>query len=187
MKRALLALLLPAACLVACTDDADSLYIDAEARFTFSYANAVPLFYTALHSPGQFCFASCSINAQGYISSYHFENVREPADYPATQPLSKTYYTSFGGQGFIIGVAAIPDLSTQQQQLVAFDRICPTCYEGTYITRPLRFTSESTVSCARGHAYDLNNTGLPANDSTTHSLYRYPIFYNGSNLVNIAR
>lgn len=185
-KSILLAGIVGAAALCSCADDADSLYLNAQARFTFNYAYAVPILYTALNSPGQFCFASCKINSQGYISSYHFENSRSQTDYPATQILSKTYYTSFGGQGFIIGVTAIPDLSTQQQQLVAFDRICPTCYEETYITRTLEFSSETVVKCNRGHVYDLNNLGQPMDSTTHHTLYRYPIFYNGSNLVNIS-
>lgn len=70
-KSILLAGIVGAAALCSCADDADSLYLNAQARFTFNYANAVPILYTALNSPGQFCFASCKINSQGYISSYH--------------------------------------------------------------------------------------------------------------------
>lgn len=158
---------------------AESLYFRAKANCVFRHVTAVSMLRSALTSPGQFCFVSRNSTV------FTFQNFSAKVTYPM-EALDKYYsYISFSGAGFIVGTTALTDLSTGSTQLVAFDRTCPACYDSLSQVKALQFTDETHVQCARGHSYDLNNFGLPQGNTHSRKLFRYPITWNGADIMAI--
>ena len=83
----------------------------------------------------------------------------------------------------MVGTPALPDLSGRQS-VVAFDLVCPSCYQGAYVERRLSWESSApgVLICGRCQRhYDLNNGGAvsvtKADGQPNVSLYRYSAAY----------
>ena len=125
MKKMLLPLRLMVALLtvllvyVSCAD-ADGVYSNITARFSFRPVDAVPALYRACMVPGQFCKITDPIGSQG---KYKVESPGSNADYIVKTQTE--YYTSgsvvLGMGGLIIGMPTIPEMLSDQIRVVCFD------------------------------------------------------------------
>ena len=176
---AMTALATAAAGLVSCTDDADALYAGYRAFFRYTHTVTTPPLNAALGNPGTFC--TVEFPARGY----HFRQVGGSSqDYNYTPSAADNYGTPEFIAGFIIGTPAYPDMSGLTLP-VAFDLVCPNCFEQTSIQRSLSAKSTTEMKCNRcGRVYDLNNGGIVSSSTEQNpggrALFRYRMTYSKS-------
>lgn len=153
----------------------DEYYATSRAFLKFTPVTAVHPLYTALNNPGMFC--------QVTIGTTHFHFI-DAEGTTATYPL--TALAAYGRPeclaGFVVGTPSTPDLNMGQLP-VAYDLVCPTCYQNDLIQRAMQFADREKLRCTRCHAvYDLV-TGIlhSGNDQSVRKLYRYKITYSPAN------
>lgn len=148
-----------------CADDIEDLYAPWPARFVFNQVNTTAPLLSALNNPGQFCQITFP------NGKYLFKDC-DGKEVTYTPTATSSYYKPYGFlSGIIVGSPAIPDFTGQTT--VAYELACPNCYDNSEITRPLHFSSISTLQCARcGCVYDLNNAGNEQHGKS-RALYRY--------------
>lgn len=151
--------------LSACAEDIEDFYASWSVRFVFKEVNTTAPLRAALNNPGQFC--QITFPSGKYLFKDH-----DGKEVLYTPTATSSYFKPYGFlSGFIVGSPAIPDFTGQS--IVAYDLACPNCHESSEITRPLHFTSISTLQCARcGCVYDLNNAGNEQRGKS-RALYRY--------------
>lgn len=168
----LLLALLPIA--TGCSDTTESLYAHERAFLRISPVTAIAPLYTALNSPGVFC--TITIGTQNY-------NFKSSDGNTATYPF--TALESYGEPecvaGFVVGISSVPDLNMQYEP-VAYDLVCPSCYEDNLIQRSLSFSKAELLACPRcQRTYDLTNGGIESSGKGGSKLYRYHITYSSAN------
>lgn len=151
--------------LASCADDIEDLYAPWSVRFVFNQVNTTAPLLSALNNPGQFCLITFP------IGKYQFKD-SNGKEVTYTPTATSSYFKPYGYRsGFVVGCPAVPDFSGQTT--VAYDLVCPNCYDNSEIRRPLHFSSISTLQCARcGCVYDLNNAGNEQHGKS-RALYRY--------------
>ena len=82
---------------------------------------------------------------------------------------------SIYNQGFIVGTPSLPNLSGQFYQ-VAFDIVCPNCYESS-IAKMLTLQGEEAVCPRCGRTYSLANNGIVTKGEKGRKLHRYRMAY----------
>ena len=114
---------------------------------------------------------------------YYFQNAAgSTGTYPVTAADAYTTWQCLSG--FIIGTTNVPDLSSGQLSLVAYDAVCPNCFSESTIQRRLTFADEGTAHCTRcDRDYDLNNFGIVTQGGAGRSLFRYRVYYAADRLV----
>lgn len=172
MKGIMCAALLFCLLLTACSDTEDY-YASEKAFLRFTPVTAAAPLYRALNNPGMFCSVTVS------NSMYYFKGADgTSASYPTTA--LEVYGQVECVAGFVIGTPSVPDLSGSYTPM-AFDLVCPSCYEDTYIVRSLSFSDNEELSCARcGRVYDLTNSGIVIEGEEGTKLYRYHLTYSSS-------
>ena len=176
---AMTALATAAAGLVSCTDDADTLYAGYRAFFRYTHTVTTPPLNAALGNPGTFC----TVEFPG--RGYRFRQVGGSSqEYNYTPSAADNYGTPEFIAGFIIGTPAYPDMSGLTLP-VAFDLVCPNCFEQTSIQRSLSTKSTTEMKCNRcGRVYDLNNGGIVSSSTEQNpggrALFRYRLTYSKS-------
>ena len=176
---AMTALATAAAGLGSCTDDADTLYAGYRAFFRYTHAVTTPPLNAALGNPGTFC----TIEFPG--KGYRFRLVGGSSqEYNYTPSAADNYGTPEFIAGFIVGTPAYPDMSGLTVPM-AFDLVCPNCFEQTSIQRSLSAKSTTEVQCNRcGRVYDLNNGGIVTSSTEQNpggrALFRYRMTYSQS-------
>lgn len=161
------------------SDDVEDTYSRYRAYFRYDNvmtAAAAPL-HNALTGIGDFC----SVYTAG---NYLYLQTATTAAQPI--PLNDVaYYQSFIAiSGFIIGRTNVPDMTTGELVLVAFDLACPNCYHDDDVSKRLALQENGVVYCSRcKRTYDLNNLGLISSGERGRKLERYHIAYNGSTTV----
>lgn len=151
--------------LASCADDIEDLYAPWSVRFVFNQVNTTAPLLSALNNPGQFC--QITFPNGKYLFKDHDGN---EVLYTPTATFGYSRPDGFLS-GIIVGSPAIPDFTGQSR--VAYDLVCPNCYDNSEIRRPLHFSSISTLQCARcGCVYDLNNAGNEQHGKS-RALYRY--------------
>ena len=153
-----------------CEDDANSEYAQIPAFLRVQPVSAVQPLNAALNSPGVFCKVTFSTNY------YHFVN-----NHGQSAQMNRTALDAYGKpkyiNGFIIGTPNVPDLSGRMQP-VAFDLVCPTCYNEALIQRSLSMNEQGEAHCSRCETtYDLNNMGFPKGGPGTSVMLRYHVQY----------
>ena len=155
--------------------DADSVYSNITARFSYRPVDAVPNLYRACTVPGQFCKITDPIGSNG---RYKVESPGSNADY-----IIKTqteYYTSgqvvLGMGGLIIGMPTIPEMLPDQIRLVSFDATCPNC-KGQNMQLQTGGYAQCQL-CLR--TYDMNNQGIVSKGDGGRALYRLYCSYNAA-------
>ena len=153
-----------------CEDDANSEYAQSPAYFRVQPVSAVQPLYAALNSPGVFCKVTFSTNY------YHFVN-----NHGQSAQMNRTALDAYGKpkyiSGFIIGTPNVPDPYGRMQPL-AFDLVCPTCYNEALIQRSLDINEQGEAHCSRCKTtYDLNNTGFPKDGPGTSVMLLYHLQY----------
>lgn len=151
--------------LASCADDIEDLYAPWSVRFVFNQVNTTAPLLSALNNPGQFC--QITFPNGKYLFKDH-----DGKEVLYTPTATSSYLKPDGFlSGIIVGSPAIPDFTGQTT--VAYELACPNCYDNSEITRPLHFSSISTLQCARcGCVYDLNNAGNEQHGKS-RALYRY--------------
>lgn len=173
--RLLLLLLLT---LAACTTDVDTLFAPHRAFLRFAPITAAPPLNTALNNPGQWCTITYD------ATHYHFS-----APHTTSISYPRTALDAYGQPrsiaGFIVGTPQFPTTTGNFEQ-VAYDLVCPSCYENAYIERSLQFVADHPdhVSCSRCHRiYNLGNgnaISAPNDGQGNPRLYRYRLSINAA-------
>lgn len=167
--------------LTGCTDDVSGMYSTERAYFHCPAVMTTTPLYQALTNPGIYCKITFDANY------YYYENT-------AGQSLSspRTQLSVYGSPqyiaGFIVGTPSVPDLSGNFYQ-VAYDLVCPTCYDQDAIQRSLTLsTTEETATCSRcKRVYSLYNNGIITEGDAGSHLKRYRCTYAAvSNTFTIA-
>ena len=160
--------------LVSCDDDLQDEFSRYPALFRFPMVNTTPQLRSALNDPGMFC--KITFPPQLYLFT-DAQGKSTPVNRTSLEAYGKPTFIS----GFIVGTPALPDNMSGSFFNVAFDLVCPLCYESKFIERELDFngTVATEMKCARcGSIYDLNNNGIIKNNEGNYKLYRYRMSYN---------
>ena len=171
LKCLLLVVMIPA--LMACDDDLQNEFSRHPALFRFPMVNTTPQLRSALNDPGMFC--KITFPPQQYLFT-DAQGKSTPVNRTSLEAYGKPTFIS----GFIVGTPSLPDMSGNFLN-VAYDLVCPRCYEASYIERALDFNGHvsTEMKCARcGSIYDLNNNGIVTNQKERYKLYRYHMVYN---------
>lgn len=170
-RAAAFALSLAAVAATGCTDNVEDYYSHEAAFLRFTPVSGVAPLYTALNSAGMFC----TIRIGG--SHFYFAGSDgNTQNYPKTA-IVESYGTPVCISGFVVGISSIPDINMRMSP-VAYDLVCPTCYEQSLIQRTLVFSESEALKCGRcGRVYDLSNGGIIKEGEEGTKLYRYHITY----------
>lgn len=178
MKRCLTCLLTALLLLFACTDDAEYVYSSYSAYFRYDQVLTTTPLYQALVTPGQYCMV--------WVSGQYlkFQSLTQSQDVLLTAVANYDTFESWAG--FILGYSNVPDMTTGTLPIVAYDRVCPNCFEEDNISKALGLLENGFASCSRcDRVYDLNNLGVLYSGEEGIKLFRYKVAYNGSNLVYV--
>lgn len=174
MRNRLLLLLL--VLLAACTSDVETLFAPHRAFLRFAPITAALPLNTALGNPGQWCAITYD------ATHFHFTAPHmRPAPYPRTA--LEPYGQPRAVAGFIVGTPQFPTTAGAFEP-VAYDLVCPSCYESAYIERSLQMMPErhEYVSCSRcNRVYNLANgqpVSVPDDGQVSPRLYRYRLSVN---------
>ena len=182
-----LALMLGAmATLLACGEESTSRFSHHRAFLRFSPVAAAPVLSAAVHGVGEWC--AITYDASHYV----FTNAAQRTSrYPRTALDAYGAPTSIAG--FVVGTPALPDLSGRQT-VVAFDLVCPSCYQGAYVERRLSWnpSTPGTLVCGRCQRhYDLNNGGIVSvtkgDGQPNVGLFRYLATYSANSDVFVVQ
>ena len=182
-----LALMLGAmAALLACGEESTSRFSHHRAFLRFSPVAAAPVLSAAVHGVGEWC--AITYDASHYV----FTNAAQRTSrYPRTA--LDAYGTPTSIAGFVVGTPALPDLSGRQT-VVAFDLVCPSCYQGAYVERRLSWnpSTPGTLVCGRCQRhYDLNNGGIVSvtkgDGQPNVGLFRYLATYSANSGVFVVQ
>lgn len=169
--------------LTSCTgDDVDSLYANIRAFFRYNAVATTQPLYTAVNNPGMFCTITFSSNQYLFTGS---DGQTATANATAVQAYGSPQYIC----GFIVGTPAVADLSTGDA-LMAFDLVCPNCYDDKSLNLRLSFSGTRALSCNSsrgcGRVYDLDNGGRVSSSAGGRALFRYHASYSeGTNTLLI--
>lgn len=172
--RFFLFLLLVSTLFFSACDKTEHVYARHAARLNYNLVSATPPLFKAVSGSGQFCAISYSPASS---SSYVYTFVGSTGETHVSPPISVTLSGIPASiEGFLVGTPQLVDLSGQYA-LVAFDKVCPNCYEENLIQRSLVFTPQiGQVRCPRcARTYDLNNAGIVIAGEGGRSLYRYHV------------
>lgn len=171
-----------AAVLTACVGDDESPYARRPAFFRFSPVTSAPhTLLPALGNPGEWC----TVTIKGSV--YDFRSVTTgKVDTPPLTALDNYGSPTWCG-GLIIGTPLLPDMDGRFLP-VAYDIVCPNCFEEGGITRALGVEANGTATarCSRcGTRYDLDNGGLviDTDPAAALRLFRYRCFYDNNVFV----
>ena len=169
--------------LCACVDDSETPYARHPAFFRFSPVTAAPkTLMPALANPGEWC----SVVRTGSV--YQFVSTTQGMTDTYPQTSLEQYGQTLWLSGLIVGTPTVPEMGADGFYPVAFDLVCPNCYEEGGITRALTIVSPipGRAKCSRcGTLYDLDNGGIVLEGSAArHSrLYRYRCHYQNNTFV----
>lgn len=140
---------------VGCSDDAESAYAKHQAFLRVPTVSVIHPLHSALNSPGVFCQVSFS------TTHYHFQN-----NHGQSASMLRTALDAYGKplyvSGFIIGTPNAILTASGDLRPVAFDSVCPTCFNSSMIQRKLTIDEDGFAHCARCETtYNLNNGGFP--------------------------
>lgn len=172
-----------ALCTAACTDDVQDLYARVRAFFRFNNVIGIHQLNTAVNNPGQWCSITIRNNTYEFTSP---SGQTTPADATALAVYGRPECIA----GFIVGRPSVMDLNGQNE-LQAYDLVCPSCYEASAVQRSVAFDAKEPehVVCPRcSRTYDLKNGGIVITGNAGAKLYRYHVTYSstGSGLLLIS-
>ena len=174
------------ATLLACGEESTSRFSHPSCLFALSPVAAAPVLSAAVHGVGEWC--AITYDASHYV----FTNAAQRTSrYPRTALDAYGAPTSIAG--FVVGTPALPDLSGRQT-VVAFDLVCPSCYQGAYVERRLSWnpSTPGTLVCGRCQRhYDLNNGGIVSvtkgDGQPNVGLFRYLATYSANSDVFVVQ
>ena len=174
------------ATLLACGEESASRYSHHRAFLRFSPVAAAPVLSAAVHGVGEWC--AITYDASHYVFT---TAAQRTSRYPRTALDAYGAPTSIAG--FVVGTPTLPDLSGRQT-VVAFDLVCPSCYQGAYVERRLSWnpSTPGTLVCGRCQRhYDLNNGGIVSvtkgDGQANVGLFRYLATYSANSDVFVVQ
>lgn len=167
--------------LTGCVESIQNEYSTNRAFFRFSPVTAVPPLYRALTNPGLYCHIDFSNKTGNTNRTANFiATTGESQSYALTSEYANRYIECISG--FIVGMPSIPDVAGNFY-LVAYDLVCPTCYDKNAIQRSLDFGPNETAVCGRcNRTYSLIHGGIISGGEGS-KLKRYRITYDSNILV----
>ena len=173
----LIALLLICSC---SKDETYTAYSKYKASFTYDKVMTMTPLKNALTSPGEFCTISLG------VSTLNFASLTMSQSDPITD--NTLYYQKYKCiNGFIVGMANIPEMNADGLSAVCFDLVCSNCYHVDNVTRSVALQENGMAYCSRcKRKYGLNNQGLVVGGDAGRPLERYHIAYDGSNRMVIS-
>lgn len=163
--------------LTACSDDTQRRFSTLPAFLHLTPVSAAPALCSAVSNPGSWCLIT--YDARQYLLT--------ALGGGTASSLPRTALEAYGRPqsiaGFLVGVASVPAFDGTFP-VVAYDAVCPVCYNADNIERRLSPVADQTehVVCTRcSRTYDLANGGIPLNvpddgRRNTH-LFRYRAAY----------
>lgn len=175
--RKIIGLLAATLLLVACESDVENLYSNFRAFFRFTPVTSAQPLYKSLNNPGLFCMVE-------FTTSHTIFKGNDGSSYAAPRTALDQYGRPVYISGFIIGTPSLPDLNSNFYN-VAYDLVCPNCYDESYIQRKTQFEGYDKMKCTTCHrSYNLNNNGVVDGGENGRPLFRYRLSY-GSDVVVI--
>ncbi len=167
LRPLLLLLLFPLLTLSSCSNEANDTYAHERAFLKFAPVSGVIPLLTAVQNNGLFCSIRLGTNTFEFRCSDG-----STATYPYTADI-KNYGQPQCVSGFVVGHSSLPDLN-MNYPLLAYDLVCPNCYEQSLITPTLSFSGQEELSCSRcKRTYDLQQNGIVKSGEAGRSLLRY--------------
>lgn len=157
---------------VACDGDVENEFSGLRAFCRVTPVTAAAPLFEALNNPGMFC----TLTPDGTRYVFTRQNgTSVPLEMGAT---TQNYYRmqSIYNQGFIIGTPSVPDWKTSNFYQIAFDIVCPNCYEAA-IAKSLTLKGEEAVCGRCGRHYSLRNKGIIEEGEKGRKLHQYHIAY----------
>ena len=166
--------------LTACSDDAQRRFSSLPAFLRLTPVSATPVLRSAVSSPGSWCLIT--YDARQYQLA--------ALGGGQTSSLPRTALEAYGRPlsiaGFLVGIASVPAFDGTFP-VVAYDAVCPVCYNTDNIERRLAPVSHQPeqVLCPRcSRIYDLANGGIPLkvpDDGRRNApLFRYRAAYHSA-------
>lgn len=170
-RRNILRTIVLAFALVSCDATVESEYSRLRAFLRVTPVTAATPLFEAANNPGIFC----KITQDG--AHYIFTRQNGTSTQMDITAVSANYarMQSIYNQGFIVGTPSLPNLSGQFYQ-VAFDIVCPNCYESS-IAKMLTLQGEEAVCPRCGRTYSLANNGIVTKGEKGRKLHRYRMAY----------
>ncbi len=171
-RRNILRTIVLAFALVSCDATVESEYSRLRAFLRVTPVTAATPLYEAVNNPGIFC--KVTLDGAHYIftrqngTSTQLNITAVGANYARMQ--------SIYNQGFIVGTPSQTDINTGQFYQVAFDIVCPNCYESS-IAKMLTLQGEEAVCPRCGRTYSLANNGIVTKGEKGRKLHRYRMAY----------
>ncbi len=161
------------ALLFSCSNNIENRYAHERAFLRFSPVTGVVPLNNAVNGLGEFCTIRIGTNQFIFRSAGGQE-----VTYPITAEI-KAYGQPECVVGFVVGKSTIPDMKLQYP-LLAYDLVCPNCYEQSLITKALTLETDEKLTCSRCHrSYNLKDDGNICQGDAGKPLYRYrTISYN---------
>ena len=153
-------------------------YCNLPARLTIENVIQSSTLFTACESMGEYC----TITSNG--RQFLFTDATGKSD--PINILAESDHNGYylGLDGFIVGRLTIPEMGTDVNSIVCYDRACSNCYQNYNITKPLKLATSGYASCSScGRTYNLNDTGNISDGPAGRPLYRYRVSYIGHTLV----
>ncbi len=171
-RRNILRTIVLAFALVSCDATVESEYSRLRAFLRVTPVTAATPLFEAANNPGIFC--KVTQDGAHYIftrqngTSTQMDITAVGANYARMQ--------SIYNEGFIVGTPSQTDINTGQFYQVAFDIVCPNCYENS-IAKMLTLQGEEAVCPRCGRTYSLANKGIVIKGEKGRKLHRYRMAY----------
>lgn len=175
--RKVIVLLLCMLSVISCADDVQTTYSRYRAYFYYDKVLTTQPLLAALTGTESYC----SIAFQN--GKIRFSSLTNSYEQAVTSVRRYEKLDTFNG--FIVGMANMPELGETTLPLLCFDRVCPNCLEEGY--RPsLGLRENGYAYCSRcKRTYDMNNLGIITDGEKGLKMHRYRIFYDGDNVMEI--
>ena len=163
--------------LSSCSDDADTMYARHDAFLRVTPVSTIHPLHSALNSPGMFC--------QITFSATHYQFLNK---HGRSASMPRTALDAYGEPRFIRGfIVGLPKgvLSTSGTMMpIAYDLVCPNCFDTALIQRRLTLSEDGKASCKRCESvFNMNNGGFPESGPSKVKLLQYHIQYANDALV----
>ena len=172
---AVLALIFPP--LSSCGDDIDTMYASHAAFLRVTPVSTIHPMHSALNSPGMFC--------QITFSSTHYQFLNT---HGRSASMPRTALDAYGEprcvSGFIVGLPNGVLSAAGTMNPIAYDLVCPHCFNTSLIQRRLTLNEDGKADCKRCESvFNMNNGGFPESGPSNVKLLQYHIQYGNDVLV----
>lgn len=167
-------------CALLCTscsnDEVQNTYSRYRAYFEYSKVMTAPPLFKALSGWGEYCLI------YGAQQKMVFQSLTD--SYSDPMVAADAYKTINCIDGFIVGRANMPDMTSNEQPYLCFDSACPNCFDDSGIAKRLTLQENGFAYCSRcKRKYNLNDSGLLEEGDKGKKLERYKVYYNANTLL----